>query len=100
MSEAIGLRLEKYTLKRKQEVLMVNLETVAGEPDIVMIYGGFSSSLMRPTSFDPEIPVIADDSKITSIDRLVSPYDPNNPQYIESGMSLAAMKTVLAQMNL
>ena len=100
MSEAIGLRLEKYTLKRKQEVLMVNLETGAGEPDTVMIYGGFSSSLMRPTSFDPEIPVIADDSKITSIDRLVSPYDPNNPQYIESGVSLSAMKTVLAQMNL
>lgn len=100
MSEAIGLRLEKYTLKRKQEVLMVNLETAAGEPDTVMIYGGFSSSLIRPTSFDPEIPVIADDSKITSIDRLVSPYDPNNPQYIESGVSLAAMTTVLAQMNL
>ncbi|MEO0837160.1 MAG: hypothetical protein AAFY16_14610 [Cyanobacteria bacterium J06642_3] len=94
MSESIGLRLEKYTLKRKQEVLIVNLSTAAGEPDTVMIYGGFSSSLMRPTSFDPEIPVIADDSKITSIDRLVSPYDPNNPQYIESGVSLAAMKTI------
>lgn len=100
MSESIGLRLEKYTLKQKQEVLIVHLETVSGEPDQVMIFAGFSSSLMRPTAFDPDIPIIAPDAKITAIDRLLSPYDPSNPQYIESGLSLEAMENTLAKMNL
>ncbi|MEM8675471.1 MAG: hypothetical protein AAGF83_16590 [Cyanobacteria bacterium P01_G01_bin.67] len=100
MSEVIGLRLEKYTLKRKQEVLMVHLKTAMGESDTVMIYGGFSSSLMKSTSFDPDIPVIAADSQITSLDRLASPYDPQNPQYIESGISLAAIEIILDEMNL
>ena len=100
MSEVIGLRLEKYTLKRKQEVLMVHLETAAGEPDTVMIYAGVSSSLMRATAFDPDVPVIAADSRITSIDRLASPYNPSNPQYIESGLSLEAMLDVMQQINL
>ena len=100
MPEAIGLRLEQYTLKRKQEVLMVHLKTAAGEPDTVMIYAGFSSSLVMPTAFDPDIPVIAADSKINSIDRLASPYDPSNPKYIESGISLAEMVNLLEEMNL
>ena len=100
MSEPIGLRLENYTLKRREEVLMVHLETAAGEADTVMIYAGFSSSLMQPTAFDPDVPVIAADSTIVSIDRLVSPYNPSNPQYIESGLNLTAMEEILAKMNL
>jgi len=100
MPEAIGLRLEKYTLKQKQEVLMVHLETASGEPDTVMIYGGFSSSLMRATAFDPDIPVIAADSRIITIDRLASPYNPSNPQYLESGLNWSTMANILAEMNL
>lgn len=100
MSEAIGLRLEKYTLKQRQEVLMVHLETSSGEPDTVMIYSGFSSSLMRATAFDPDVPVIAPDSRIITIDRLVSPYDPSNPQYIESGLNWSTMENILVEMNL
>ena len=100
MSGSIGLRLEKYTLQQKQEVLMVNLETAAGEPDIVMIYAGFSSSLMRRTSFDPDVLVIANDSIITSIDRLASPYNPAQPKYIASGMTRLAMEKILQQMKL
>ena len=100
MSEAIGLRLEKYTLQRKQEVLLVHLETANGEPDTVMIYAGFSSSLMMPTAFDPDIPVIAADSTIIKIDRLASPYNPSNPQYLETEISVAKMLDVLEQMNL
>ena len=99
MSEPIGLRLEKYTLKRREEVLMVHLDA-AGEPDTVMIFAGFSSSLMQPTAFDPDVPVIAADSTIISIDRLVSPYNPSDPQYIESGLNLTAMEEILAKMNL
>ena len=100
MSEPIGLRLEKYTLKRREEVLMIHLETAAGDPDTVMIFAGFSSSLMQPTAFDPDVPVIAADSTIISIDRLVSPYNPSNPQYIESGLDLTTMEEILAKMNL
>ena len=100
MSESIGLRLEQYTLKRRQEVLLVDLETASGESDLVMIYAGFSSSLMRATDFDPDVPVIANDSKIVSIDRLASPYNPNEPQYIESGLTIEAMEKILQEMNI
>ena len=100
MPEPISLRLEKYTLIRKQEVLIVDLETSSGEPDTVMIYGGFSSSLMRATAFDPDIPVIAKDSTILKVDRLASPYDPNNPQYIASGLTKEEMEDILQSLNL
>ena len=100
MSESIGFRLEQYTLKRKEEVLMVHLTTANGEPDTVMIFAGFSSSLMMPTAFDPDIPIIAEDSVINSIDRLISPYNPNNPQYLASGLSLAEFNAILSELNL
>jgi hypothetical protein len=100
MPESIGLRLEQYTLKHRQEVLMVHLETAQGEADTVMIFAGFSSSLVMPTAFDPDIPVIAIDSIITSIDRLVSPYNPANPEYLQSGMSLPEMIKLLETLNL
>lgn len=100
MTESIGRRLENYTLKRREEVLMVHLETAAGEPDTVMIYAGFSSSLVRATAFDPDVPVIAKDAHIKAIDRLESPYNPSDPQYIETGLSLSAMENILQQLNL
>jgi len=100
MSELIGLRLEQYTLKRREEALIVNLQTADGEPDSVMIFAGFSSSLMRATDFDPDVPVIAADSTITSIDRLTSPYNPDNPQYIESGLNMEAMESILQKSNI
>lgn len=100
MSESIGLRLEQYTLKRRQEVLIVNLETLAGEPDQVMVYGGFSSSLMRATEFDPDLPVIDPNSTILSIDRLASPYDPERPEYLETDLTLETMESLLQQLNI
>ena len=100
MPESIGFRLEQYTLKRKEEVLMVHLTTARGEPDTVMIYAGFSSSLMRSTAFDPDVPIIAEDSVINSIDRLVSPYNPSNPQYLASGLSLTEFSEILAELDL
>ena len=97
---SIGLRLEQYTLKRRHEVLIVNLVTAQGEADSVMIYAGFSSSLMRATDFDPDIPIIAADSEIVAIDRLHSPYNPDAPNYIESGLSLSAMEDILQTMDI
>jgi hypothetical protein len=100
MYESINLRLEQYTLKRRQEVLIVNLKTASGESDRVMIFAGFSSSLMRATDFDPDVPIIAADSTIISIDRLTSPYDPNNPEYIESGLTIEAMENILQKLDI
>lgn len=100
MAESIGFRLEQYTLKQRDEVLIINLETATGEADQVMVFAGFSSSLMRATDYDPEVAIIASDSTITSIDRLVSPYNPNNPQYIESDLTIEEMELILQKFNL
>jgi hypothetical protein len=100
MSKPIGLRLEQYTIKRPEEVLIVNVEKATGENDMVMIYNGFSSSLMDATAYDPDIPIIAPDSRVISVDRLYSPYNPSNPQYIETGLTLDAIKSILSEMNI
>ena len=94
----IGKRLEQYTVKRPQEVLLVTLE-INGERDEIAIFKGFSSSLMRPTAFDPDVPVIPEEAKIISIDRLKSPYNPESPQYIQQGLSLDTIQSLLAQAN-
>jgi hypothetical protein len=81
-----GQKLEAYSSKNPQEVLLVKLE-IDGEFDEVMIFKGFSSSLMRSTAFDPDVPVISDRAEILTIDRLKAPYKPNQPAYIEQGMT-------------
>ena len=85
MSLSQGQQLERYSAEHPQEVLLVKL-TIDGEADQVMIFRGFSSSLMRPTSFDTDVPVISDRAEITEIDRLVAPYQPNQPNYIQQGI--------------
>ena len=95
MAKPMSWRLEQYTIKNREEVLMVNLETSSGEEDVVLIYNGFSGSLVQSTTYDPDIPVIADDAKIVSIDRLASPYNPAEPQYIKQGLTLLEMENLL-----
>lgn len=92
----IGKRLEQYTSKRPQEVLLVTVE-IADEQDKVAIFKGFSSSLMRSTAFDPDFPVIPDEAKVVSIDRIASPYNPESPRYIQQGISWEAMESILAE---
>jgi hypothetical protein len=82
----IGRRLEQYTEQHPKEVLLVAIE-VDGKADQIAIYKGFSSSLMCPTSFDPDVPVIPESAVIQQIDRLESPYNPNNPRFIEQNLS-------------
>ncbi|WP_066378367.1 DUF7734 family protein, partial [Anabaena sp. CA = ATCC 33047] len=79
---SIGKRLEQYTIKRPQEVLLVTVE-IGEEQDKVAIFKGFSSSLMRPTAFDPEVAVIPDEATIMTVDRIASPYNPESPRYIQ-----------------
>ncbi|MBW4657668.1 MAG: hypothetical protein KME15_03265 [Drouetiella hepatica Uher 2000/2452] len=95
MNRPIAFRLEQYTLKRPQEVLLVTAE-IAGEADEIMIFKGFSSSLMRSTAYDPDVPMLPEAAKIVAIDRLVAPYQPDRPQYIQQGLTWVEMQDLLA----
>jgi hypothetical protein len=87
--------LEQYSRQNPQEVLLVSL-TVDGVPDQVAIFKGFSSSLMSPTAFDPDVPMIPDHAVIESIDRLESPYNPNNPRYIQRHLRWSEFEPLIA----
>ena len=96
MSLSIEKRLEQYTLRRSQEVLIVEAE-IEGELDQIAVFRGYSSSLMRPTAFDPEIPVLPETAKIIAIDRLQGPYNPQAPIYLEKGLTWEQMQIHLIQ---
>lgn len=92
---APGWRLEQYTLRYPQEVLIVDAE-VAGEPDQIVIYKGFSSSLMRSTAFDLDVPVLPEDAVILGISRLAGPYNPQQPRYLEQDLTWEAFQSRLS----
>ncbi|MEH1838557.1 MAG: hypothetical protein V7L20_07265 [Nostoc sp.] len=94
--DSIGKRLEQYTAKRPQEVLIVTVK-IADEQDTIAIFKGFSSSLMRPTAFDADVPVLPDEANILNIDRVASPYNPDVPRYIQQGISWEAMEILLSE---
>jgi hypothetical protein len=96
MNNSVGKRLEQYTAKRPQEVLLVTAE-ITGEPDQIAIFKGFSSSLMRPTAFDPDVPVLPDGAYIITIDRLASPYNPAAPRYIQQGLTWETIQPLLSE---
>jgi hypothetical protein len=95
MNDSIGRRLEQYTIKRPQEVLVVTAQ-IAGEEDQIAIFKGFSSSLMRPTSFDPDVPVLPAEAEIVTIDRVASPYNPDAPRYLQQGLTWETMQQLLS----
>ncbi|MBR8829530.1 MAG: hypothetical protein DSM107014_16810 [Gomphosphaeria aponina SAG 52.96 = DSM 107014] len=94
MAKSIGKRLEDYTIKCPQEVLLVTTET-EGEEDQIVIFKGFSSSLMGSTSFDPDVPVLSDSGKIIKIDIVASPYNPDEPRFLRQGLSEDDMEHLL-----
>jgi hypothetical protein len=94
MTQPPGKRLEQYTLLYPKEVLLVKAE-IDGEPDEISIFKGFSSSLMRPTAFDPDIPVLPEGAVIHAIDRLLSPYNPAQPHFIQQNLSWADFLSLL-----
>jgi hypothetical protein len=96
MNNSIGKRLEQYTAKRPHEVLLITVE-IDDEQDKIAVFKGFSSSLMRPTAFDPDVPVLLDAATIISIDRIASPYNPEAPRYIEKAISWEAMQALLVE---
>jgi hypothetical protein len=94
MTAFAGQRLEQYTLLHPQEVLLVKAK-VEGQPDEVSIFKGFSSSLIRPTAVDPDVPVLPNDAVILSIDRLHSPYNPAQPNIIQTDLTWADFLVLL-----
>jgi hypothetical protein len=96
MNNSVGKRLEQYTQARSHEVLVVTVE-IAGEPDEIAIFKGFSSSLMRPTAFDPDVPVLPDQARILTIDRVASPYNPQSPRYIQQGLTWETIQPLLSE---
>ncbi|NER33919.1 MAG: hypothetical protein F6J93_07705 [Oscillatoria sp. SIO1A7] len=94
MTDSIARRLEQYTTQRPGEVLLVRVE-IDGEADEIAIFKGYSSSLMRSTAFDPDIPVLPDGAKIISIDRARSPLNPKAPDYIQQGLTWETIQPLL-----
>ena len=70
MADSIARRLEQYTIARSHEVLI---------------------------AFDPEVPVLPEGANILSVDRLQSPYNPNNPRYLQQGLSWETMQSLLSE---
>ncbi len=97
MTHAASKRLEAYTLKRPQEVLMVEVEIAGERKDCLIIFKGFSSSLMRPTAFDPDVPILPKEAKIIRIDRLASPYNPDSPHYLQQALTWESMELLLTE---
>jgi hypothetical protein len=96
MITSVEQQFENYTTNYPAEVLLVKAE-IDGEIDEIMIFKGFSSSLMRSTAFDPDVSVIPDDAKIISIDRLTAPYNPKSPSYIEQNISWEDFQALLGK---
>lgn len=96
MNHSVGKRLEQYTAIATHEVLIVTAE-IEGEQDQIAIFKGFSSSLTRPTAFDPEVPVLPDGAKILTIDRVASPYNPQSPRYIQQGLTWDTIQPLLSK---
>jgi hypothetical protein len=99
MNNSISKRLEQYTIKKSQEVLIINVE-IDGEPDQIAVFKGFSSSLMRPTAYDPDVPVLPDTATIITIDRIASPYNPDSLHYLQQDISWEDMQVVLSKMGI
>jgi len=89
-------RLEQYSLKHPQEVLLVKA-AVNSIPDEIMIFKGFSSSLVHPTAFDPDVPILPAYAEIIQIDRAYSPYNPDDPHYIQQGLTWDMMQSLLKE---
>ncbi len=91
MVNYIAKKLEDYTIRFPEKVLLVHIET-NGEPETILVFKGFSSSLTGATAFDPDVPVFSQDAKILGIDILQSPYSPSNPMYLQRGITWEEME--------
>lgn len=87
-------QLEDYTIKHKNEALILTIVVDQTEQQLV-VFRGFTSSLTNPTPANPEEPVIPAGATIKTIDRVKAPYNPGSPDYIERGLSWADFQSLL-----
>ena len=73
------------------------LADIDGEADEIAIFKGYSSSLMRPTAFDPDVPILPEYANILAIDRLVGPLNPTKPEYIQQGLTWETIQPLLEE---
>lgn len=96
-------RCERYTLVRPQEVLLLAArwdDSDGAIDDEVMVFRGVSSSLMRPTASDPDVPILPETATIVRCDRLQAPYRPNAPEYLTADLDAASLEALLTDLNL
>lgn len=79
-------QLETYSQQNHREVLIIKARDNQEEIEI-MIFKGFSSNLSGATEFDPDLPILSSTAHIITIDRLVSPYNPIAPNYIQHSLT-------------
>jgi hypothetical protein len=94
MADSIAKQLENYTKINPREVLLVRAE-IDGITDEILIFRGFSSSLVRPTAADPDVLVLPEGATIVGIDRLRAPYNPDQPDYIQQNLTWEQVQTSL-----
>ncbi len=87
-------QLEKYSQQHPEEVLAVQAKE-RGESIEIIIFKGFSSSLTSATAFDPDLPILSEQAQIIRIDRLASPYNPNEPKYIQANLTTIEFSQLL-----
>lgn len=92
-------RLERYSAKHPQEVWLVRAIDAA-EPDEILVFRGFSSSLLRPTAPDLDQPVLSPTASLLSLDRLRAPYQADRPIYLERDLTPAEVEPRLQAMGL
>ncbi|GLJ53961.1 hypothetical protein SUGI_1153560 [Cryptomeria japonica] len=92
-------RLEAYTEAVRSEVLIVHA-LLDDQPDQVIIFKGFSSSLVRRTSPDPSKPVLPSRAIIKSIDRIRGPFNPSNINYIQKDLKWEEFEELLKEKQL
>ncbi|CAI5485206.1 unnamed protein product [Closterium sp. Naga37s-1] len=92
-------RVEQYTERVPAEVVVLNA-LVDGEEDEVVVFRGFSSSLVLPTPSDPSDPVLPASAVISSVDRVRGPFNPARMEYIQQGMRWEEFEQLLEDMHL
>ncbi|MEN9222492.1 MAG: hypothetical protein Q6M04_08650 [Thermostichus sp. BF3_bins_97] len=94
-----SLALERYSQAHPEEVLQVQLEGEEGS-DLVLIYRGFSSSLMRATPSNPDEAVIAPTARFVRLERLTAPYHPSQSKTLATYGQWSELKAWFEQVGI
>ncbi|KNA25689.1 hypothetical protein SOVF_004290 [Spinacia oleracea] len=87
-----------YSQSARGEALIVTA-MVDDQQAEVLIFKGFSSCLSYKTSPDPSTSVLPKRAIIKLIDRIKGPFDPNNIDYIEKGLTFQTFTSRIAPTN-